>query len=113
VIPLKPQFIDFARQIAGQLAEKQIRTDIDDRDESVDKRVREAELNWIPYVAVVGKRELEGKVVAIRRRSDGRQYNTTVPDLVREMSELTVGFPSMPLKLPVSISQRPGYKQVG
>jgi threonyl-tRNA synthetase len=113
VIPLKPQFIDFARQIAGQLAEKQIRTDIDDRDESVDKRVREAELNWIPYVAVVGKRELEGKVVAIRRRSDGRQYNTTVPDLVREMSELTAGFPSMPLKLPVSMSQRPGYKQVG
>ena len=113
LIPLKPQFTDFARQIAGQLADNQIRADIDDRDESVDKRVREAELNWIPYVAVVGKRELEGKVVAIRRRSDGRQYNTTVPELVRELSELTIGFPSMPLKLPILISQRPGYKQVG
>jgi threonyl-tRNA synthetase len=113
LIPLKPQFIDFARQIASQLTDNKVRVDIDDRDESVDKRVREAELNWIPYVAVVGKRELEAKVIAIRRRRDGRQYNATVPDLAREISELTVGFPTMPLKLPISISQRPGYKQIG
>jgi threonyl-tRNA synthetase len=113
LIPLKPQFIDFARQIASQLTRSRIRADIDDRDESVDKRVREAELNWVPYVAVVGKRELEAKVIAIRRRKDGRHYNTTIHDLVREISELTVGFPQMPLKLPISISQRPGYKQIG
>jgi threonyl-tRNA synthetase len=113
LIPLKPQFIDFARQIANQLTDNRIRVDIDDRDESVDKRVREAELNWIPYVAVLGKRELEAKVIAIRRRRDGRQYNATVLDLAREISELTVGFPTMPLKLPISTAQRPGYKQIG
>jgi len=113
LIPLNPQYMDFAWQVANQLRDDTIRVDIDDRDESVDKRVREAELNWIPYVAVVGKRELEAKVVAIRRRKDGRQYNTSVADLAREISELAVGFPRMPLKLPVAISQRPGYKQIG
>jgi len=112
VVPLRPEFIDFAQQIAAQLGQGTVRTDIDDRDESVDKRVREAELNWIPYVAVIGKREVEGNTIAIRRRSDGRQYNATVPDLVREISELMTGYPPMPLKLPVLISQRPGYKRL-
>ena len=113
LIPLNPQYIEYARQIVGGLAEQPIRADIDDRDESVDKRVREAELNWIPYVAVVGKRELEGKTVAIRRRKDSKQYNATVSELANEISQLTVGFPRMPLRLPTLISQRPGYKQLG
>jgi len=112
LIPLKPDFIEFARQIATQLQQGGIRADIDDRDESVDKRVREAELNWIPYVAVLGKRELDGKTIAIRRRSDGKQYSAPVADLVREIAELTVGYSPMPLRLPVLISQRPGYKQL-
>jgi threonyl-tRNA synthetase len=112
LIPLRPEFIAFARQIAAQLGHDSVRADIDDRDESVDKRVREAELNWIPYVAVVGRREVEGNTVAIRRRSDSKQYNTTVPELLQEISELTAGFPRMPLKLPLSITQRPGYKQL-
>jgi len=112
LIPLRPEFIDFARQIATQLGQNSVRADIDDRDESVDKRVREAELNWIPYVAVVGRREVEGKTIAIRRRSDGKQYNATNSDLLREISVLTTGFPRMPLKLPVLISERPGYKQL-
>jgi threonyl-tRNA synthetase len=112
LIPLNPQFIDYARQIVGGLTENQIRADIDDRDESVDKRVREAELNWIPYVAVVGRRELEGHTIAIRRRRDSKQYSCAFSELAKEISELTVGFPRMPLRLPTLISQRPGYKQL-
>jgi len=112
LIPLRPEFTDFTRQVVAELQESSVRADIDDRDESVDKRVREAELNWVPYVAVVGRREVEGKYAAIRRRSDGKQYNATLSDLVREISELTVGYPKMPLKLPLLITQRPGYKQL-
>jgi threonyl-tRNA synthetase len=112
LIPLRPEFIDFARQIATRLGQNSVRADVDDRDESVDKRVREAELNWIPYVVVIGRREVEGKTIAIRRRTDGKQYSTTESDLVREISELTAGYPTMPLRLPLSISQRPGYKQL-
>ena len=113
LIPLRPEFIDFTRQIAAQLAEESVRADIDDRDESVDKRVRDAELNWVPYVAVIGKREVEGNMIAIRRRTDGKQYNATVSDLVGDISDLTTGYPRMPLKLPTLTSQRPGYKQLG
>jgi threonyl-tRNA synthetase len=64
-------------------------------------------------MAVVGKREVEGHVVAVRRRRDGKQYNSTVPELVEDIAACTKGYPSMPLKLPVLVSQRPGYKQIG
>ena len=112
LIPLRPEFLEFARNVVAQLAAFNVRGDIDDRDESVDKRVREAELNWIPYVAVVGKREIAGKVVAVRRRSDGKQYSSSVSDLSKEVASLTGGYPTMPLRLPVLLSQRPGYKQL-
>ena len=113
VIPLRPEFVGFATATASQLAAHNVRADVDDRDESVDKRVRDAELNWIPYVAVVGRREIEGNAVAVRRRRDGKQYNSTVSELAEDVAALTKDYPTMPLKLPTLVSQRPGYKQIG
>jgi threonyl-tRNA synthetase len=112
LIPVKPEFLEYTEKLAEQLAAAHIRADIDDRDESLDKRVREAELNWMPYVAVVGKREVEANLVALRRRADGKRYNASLSDLVTEIDASTAGYPTMPLKLPVKVSQRPGYKQL-
>jgi threonyl-tRNA synthetase len=112
LIPVKPDFSNFCLQLADQLSTASIRAEIDDRDESLDKRVREAELNWVPYVVVVGKREATSGQLAIRRRYDGKQYNSTVPDLEKEILELTKGYPRLPLRLPLMISKRPGYKQL-
>jgi len=112
VIPLRPEFLGFAEDVASKLATLEVRADIDDRDESVDKRVREAELNWIPFIAVLGKRELDTKLVAVRRRSDGKRYNVSVEELAKEVLHGTEGYPAMQLRLPVLVSKRPGYKQI-
>ena len=112
LIPVKPEFLDFSSNLATELGDINIRTDVDDRDESVDKRVREAELNWIPYVVVIGRREVSADQLAIRRRRDGKQYNSSLADLEKEIAELTKGYPSMALKLPAMLSKRPGYKQL-
>ena len=61
VVPVRPEFLGYAQKMVDQLTASHVRADIDDRDESLDKRVREAELNWIPYIAVVGKREADGE----------------------------------------------------
>jgi threonyl-tRNA synthetase len=112
IIPLRPEFQGFAEEVATKLASLNVRADIDDRDESVDKRVREAELNWIPFIAVLGRRELQSKLVAVRRRSDGKQYNVTLEELAKEIAANTVGYPAMPLRLPMLLTKRPGYKQI-
>jgi threonyl-tRNA synthetase len=112
LIPVKPEFVDFSMNLTAKLADCSIRADIDDRDESVDKRVRDAELNWIPYVLVVGKKEATSDQLAVRRRIDGKQYNCGLADLEKEIVASAEGYPRMPMKLPVMLSKRPGYKQL-
>ena len=112
LIPVKPEFLDFASKLTEKLDTSFVRTDIDDRDESVDKRVRDAERSWIPYVVVVGKRESTSDQLAVRRRIDGKQYSCSLVDLVREILASSEGYPRMPLKLPALVSKRPGYKQL-
>jgi threonyl-tRNA synthetase len=112
VVPVRPEFLGYAQKMVDQLTASHVRADVDDRDESLDKRVREAELNWIPYIAVVGKREADANLVAVRRRLDGKQYNANVSELEKEIITSIAGYPTIPLKLPVKLSQRPGYKQL-
>ena len=112
LIPVKPEFLEFATKTATELADHSIRADIDDKEESVDKRVRGAEKSWIPYVIIVGKKEATSDQLAVRRRTDGKQYTCTLAELERELVETTQGYPRTSLKLPPLLSQRPGYKQV-
>ena len=112
LIPVKPDLVQYTKTVAVELSRHQVRTDIDDRDESLDKRVREAERNWIPYIVIVGQREVSTKSYSIRRRHDGAKYVTTVDELANEIRVLTNGYPRPSLKLPDLISKRPGYKQM-
>ena len=83
-----------------------VRADIDDRDESLDKRVREAERNWIPYIVVVGQREIATGTFAVRRRQDGAKYETSLTELEKEITELTKTYPSMPLETAITSQQK-------
>jgi len=112
LVPVTRDFLDFSKGILDTLARSEIRADIDDRDESVDKRVREAEINWVPYIVVVGRKEMTSGKLSIRRRIDGHQYDSEVSGLVGEIQTMTMGYPRMPLRLPMLVSQRPGYKQL-
>jgi len=112
LIPVKPDLVEFTKTVAQELANVQVRADVDDRNESLDKRVREAERNWIPYIVIVGQREMNTRSYAVRRRRDGAKYEATVAQLEKEISELTKGYPRSTLKLPELVSRRPGYKQM-
>jgi threonyl-tRNA synthetase len=112
LIPVRPEFLEFANTVADGLTAANIRVDIDDRDESVDKRVRDAELNWIPYIVVTGKKEINSRTLAVRRRQDDKQFACSQTDLEKEIASLAVGYPRMELKLPLFVSKRPGYKQL-
>ncbi len=112
LIPVKPDMIEFTKTVAQELTRLRVRADIDDRDESLDKRVREAERNWIPYIVIIGQREMSTRSYAVRRRKDGAKYEATIAQLENEISELTKGYPRSPLQLPELVSKRPGYKQM-
>lgn len=69
VIPVGADFVDYARQVAGELLDQEIRVEVDDRDEKVGYKIRSAQMEKVPYMLVVGERERETGTVAVRHRS--------------------------------------------
>jgi threonyl-tRNA synthetase len=57
IIPVTREFLPYADEVAKKLNDERVRTDVDDSDETVEKRVRDAEMLWVPYIIVVGARE--------------------------------------------------------
>ncbi len=108
VIPVTSEQLQAAVEAAERLNEAGVRADVDDREESLAKRVRDAETKWIPYVAIIGAREVERGTLSVRRR-DGPPAELTVEELIREVGERLRGYPRAPLTLPLRLSQRPAY----
>jgi len=109
IIPVTGEYLEFAREVAGKLNRGQARTDIDDSDETVDKRVRDAEMLWIPYIIVVGSREKGTQKLPVRIRETGDQRMMTAEELMSEIGEKTAGYPFRPLAIPLHVTARPAY----
>ena len=71
VLPIADRHLDYARQVAATLAEAGLRAEVDDRQEKVNYKIREAQLQKIPYMLVVGDREAADRAVAVRSRAKG------------------------------------------
>ena len=109
LIPLSSRFVDFAEKMAFKLEEKMIRVDIDDRDETVQKRIREAEREWVRYIMVLGDREVVGKTLAIRDREERILRKLSLEDLMKEIDILLKEKPRLPLPPPRLLSARPQF----
>ncbi len=71
VIPIADPVLGYAEQVAGALRARGIRAQVDERKEKMQAKIRDAQMQQIPYMAVVGGREAEAKTVAVRHRRDG------------------------------------------
>ena len=71
VLPIADRHLDYARRVAAALAEAGLRAEVDDRQEKVNYKIREAQLQKIPYMLVVGDREAADRAVAVRSRAKG------------------------------------------
>ena len=71
----------------NELKNSGFRASLDDRNEKVGKKIRDAELNKIPYMFVVGDREVESSSVSVRHRDNGDCGTMTKEDLMKKLSE--------------------------
>ena len=106
VIPMSEKFLPEAEKIAKKLEENCIRVDIDDRQLTLQKRVREAEREWIHYIVVVGQKEAETGVLAVRDRLARKIRQMKIEELISEITEKTEGKPFSQLSLPKHLSRR-------
>jgi threonyl-tRNA synthetase len=88
VLPITDKQLDYAKSVAKQLEDAGIRATVDDRNEKVNLKIREAQLQKVPYMLVVGGREQENGQVAVRNRKHGDQGAKSVAECIAEMRRL-------------------------
>ena len=107
IIPLKDEFYDFSESLADKISATDVRVDIDDRNESIGKRIREAEKEWIRYILVIGEKEKNSENLSIRDRQTGDVREISFDDFINEIKLQTKGKPFTGLNLPKYLSKRP------
>ncbi len=73
VIPVGEKHLEYANQVADEIAFNNIRVDVDDRDERVGKKIRNAATDWVPYTIVIGDKEIETNVFNVTIRETKKQ----------------------------------------
>ncbi len=107
IIPLKDEFMEFSQNLFEKLTEKNIRVDIDDRNESIGKRIRESEKEWIRYVLVIGEKEVNSENLSVRDRTQSDVRDISFDDFINEIQTQNQGKPNSTLNLPPLLSKRP------
>jgi threonyl-tRNA synthetase len=71
ILPISDKFMDYAKTLLGKLKNADIRAEIDDRNEKIGKKIRDTELAKVPYMLVVGEKEMNEGKVAVRKQGRG------------------------------------------
>ncbi|OUJ18183.1 Threonyl-tRNA synthetase [Methanonatronarchaeum thermophilum] len=109
ILPISSDNTEYAEKIQQKLTKNNIRADIDDTDSSLGKKIRNAEMEWIPYIIVVGDREQQNQEINLRTRKTGKEKTTKLNQLIKEIKEETKQMPHRPLPLPKKLSKRPKF----
>jgi threonyl-tRNA synthetase len=107
VIPVSDKHREHGINLVRRLGSKTVRADVDDRDEPLGKKIREAQKEWIPYIVVVGDKEMESGMLSVNLRATDDKKDMSVEQLVQMVESENHGKPFEKLSLPAELSKRP------
>jgi len=107
IISVKPEFFNYCEGLADKISSSDIRVDIDERNESVGKRIRDAEIEWIRYTLVVGEKEINSEKLNVRDRKTGEVRELVFDEFISEVKNETKNKPFLPLNMTRRLSLRP------
>ncbi|HKC37592.1 MAG TPA: threonine--tRNA ligase, partial [Chitinophagaceae bacterium] len=87
VLPISDKFLDYAKSVAGKLKKSDIRAEVDDRNEKIGKKIRDTELMRVPYMLVVGEKEMNNESVSVRRQAVGDIGTISVEEFSQKIIE--------------------------
>ena len=92
ILPISEKFNDYAREVARQLDEADIRATVDDRNEKIGRKIRDNQLRRMPYMLIVGEKEQENGEVSVRKSGEGdlgsMKIATFAENLTREVKQM-------------------------
>ena len=92
IVPIDPKFIDYAYEVQEEIHQGGFYVDVDDSHRTLNKKVREAQLNQYNFILVVGQEEVNTKGVNVRTRENEVQGNVTVKDLIEKFKDLVCSY---------------------
>lgn len=87
ILPISKKFNDYAKKVFNFLNNSDIRTLIDERNEKIGKKIRDNELKKIPYLLIVGEREVENETISVRKQGEGDQGTMKLTDFTKLIQE--------------------------
>ena len=87
VMPITDKQLDYAKEVNDKLFELGYRTQLDDRSEKIGKKIREAQVQKVPFMLIVGEKEVESRTVAVRQRHGGDLGAMSLDDFIARMQK--------------------------
>jgi len=109
VIPVSSRFEKDAEKIVEKIGKNSVRVDVDDRPLTMQKKIREAETEWINYVVVIGQKEIDSGLLAVRDRRTGEIRQMKLEELVKEIGRDVADKPFKRSVVPQRLSERPQF----
>ena len=109
IAPVSRDYESPASALRDRIARRKVRADLDDRDVTVGKKIRDAEREWVPYVIVFGGKEASSGRLAVRCRGKGAVEEMSLGSLVGRIRRRAGAMPFRPLPLPERLTGRPSF----
>ncbi|NNF02091.1 MAG: threonine--tRNA ligase [Bacteroidia bacterium] len=94
ILPISDKYLDYAHSVKKELSIADVRAEIDDRTEKIGRKIRDAEVGKIPFMLIVGEKEVEEQKVSLRKHGEGDQGSMTIGEFVENVED--------EIRLPVS-----------
>jgi threonyl-tRNA synthetase len=109
ICPMSEKYKEEGIKIAERLKREGIRVDVDDREGTINRKIRDAEIYWVPLQVVVGKEEVESGKLSVRFRESSKIEKMSLEELVKYVKERISDYPFRDSYLPMLLSQRPVF----
>ncbi len=106
LIPVSHKHLTYCDNLSDKIESNRIRVDIDDRNETVEKRIRDAETSWVPYILAIGDNEVNSGIYKVRVRTERVIKDMTYEQLIEEVTDKIKNKPYRKSYLPRYLSKR-------
>ncbi|PJJ60356.1 threonine--tRNA ligase [Hymenobacter chitinivorans] len=87
VLPISEKYQDYAQQVYDKLVQAELRGSLDNRDEKIGRKIRDAEISKVPYMLIVGEKEQENGIVSVRKHGEGDIGSVPLDSFIRSFQE--------------------------
>jgi threonyl-tRNA synthetase len=88
ILPISEKYQDYAEKIYQRLIQEDIRGFVDNRDEKIGRKIRDAEVSKVPYMIIVGEKEQENQIISVRKHGQGDMGNLTVEAFIQNFKAM-------------------------